>query len=113
MMAKEEQSVKSIIDILVKGKLFDRDLGKNNFNIFTEILSNASRKKLKKCFSRRSRKGLKKHRNTVRKLLSRKISLKKRMKTLRKTNESFRRVVRAVINDFMTRCCEFDTENAQ
>ena len=112
MALKCGESVKDIINIFISGKLFESDLGKKNFKIFIEILNNAKRKKLKKCFSRRSRKGLQKHSRLVRKLSSKKISTKKRMKLLRNSGDSFRRVVRKVITDFMTRCCESDSQNA-
>ena len=112
MALKDGESVKDIINIFTSGKLFEGDLEKKNFKIFIEILNNAKRKKLKKCFSRRSRKGLQKHSRLVRKLCSKKTSTKKRMKILRNTGDSFRRVVRQVISDFMTRCCESDSQNA-
>ena len=112
MALKDGESVKDIINIFTSGKLYERDLGKKNFKIFIEILNNAKRKKLKNCFSRRSRKGLQKHSRLVRKLCSKKTSTKKRMKILRNTGDSFRRVVRKVISDFMTRCCESDSQNA-
>ena len=108
MALKNQESVKEIIDIFVKGKLFEKGLKKKHFKIFVEILNNASRKKLKSCFSDKSRKGLKKYKKIVQKLNSKRIPTTKRMKNLRKTSESFRRMVRSVINDFMTNCCECD-----
>ena len=106
MALKNETSVKGIIETLVNGKLYEKDLKKKDFKVFVEILSNAQRKKLNHCFSNKSRRGLKKHRKTVKKLTTRKISTSRRMKLLRKSSDNFRRVVRCVINDFLTRCVE-------
>ena len=106
MACKKRKNLKELIEILVKDRLYKKDLKKKHFEIFLEILQNGKRKKLRHCFSKESRDVLKTNRSIVRALVDSNVSLAKRMRRLRKVPKSFRVAVKTVLHDFLSNCVE-------
>ena len=106
MACKKRKNLKQLIEILVKDRLYEKDLKKKHFEIFLEIIQNGKRKKLRHCFSNESRAVLKANRSIVRTLADKHVSLKKRMRRLRKVPKSFRVAIKTVLHDFLSNCVE-------
>ena len=96
--------LKELLSLIENGDIFKKKLTKSAFRCFSEVISNVGRKKLKKCFSKKSRAGLKKNRRLIEKILSRKYSEKCRRKALQSIPKKLKKLLRGVLLEFQTNC---------
>ena len=105
MACRKQKHLKQLIEIFVNDSLFKEDLPLNAFKAFLEILRNAKKKTFEACFSKDTRKRLKKHKKTVKCLLSSSKSLKKRKKLFIRASKKFQSTIYdALIPDFIENC---------
>ena len=108
MTCKKPECLKGLIEVVLRDGLFEKGLKKTEFKCFIEVLGNASRKKLKHCFGKKVRRGLKKFKPIIAKLLSKKKTSKKRKKILENAPQQFRNFIKLLFKDFMNNCISAD-----
>ena len=105
MSCKVPECLKELVEVLVTGRVFKKKkMSKDAFKCFVEVLKNAGSKKLKNCFGKSSRKGLRKYKKLVKILTSRRLPQKKRQKKLFNSSRGFRKFIRIIFKDFIRNC---------
>lgn len=110
MSCKKETRLKRIVDVLVKGELYSKNLRKKEFDAFLDILHNAQRKKFSHCFTKKTQKLLRAQKSVIKILTNKKKSRTVRMKKLRNVSKGVRRVFRQMIKNFLSNCVECKPE---
>ena len=106
------ENVGNLRAAIKKKEIFSASLEESIFKSVLEILWNIGRakSKCKKCFSKKSIRGLKKYRTIVKKLLKTQKSVEKRKKLSLNAPSSFRRLILRILKEFVKNCTEVDKE---
>ena len=93
-------------------KIFSASLEKTTFLSILEILWNIvkGKTKCKKCFSKKSISGLKKNKKIVKKLLKSGKNVDKKKKNFLKSSQSFKKLIKRILKEFLQNCIEEDKE---
>ena len=111
MACHDEENLRCMIDTCFSDKLFSRSLKDSTFSSFLEVLKNSKKKKFKSCFSKKTRRGLNKHKKLVKFLLSDSISTKRRKKKFRKSSKKFKKIINEhLIPEFLKNCLECENQ---
>ena len=111
MACHDEEKLRCMIDTCFIDKLFSRSLKDSTFSSFLEVLKNSKKKKFKRCFSKKSRRGLLKHKKLVKFLLRSGVSLKRRKKKFRKSPKKFKKLINDhLIPEFLKNCVECENQ---
>lgn len=111
MACQDGVKLRGMIDACFMDELFSKSLKDSIFASFLEVLKNSKKKKLKSCFSKKTRRGLNKNRSLVKYLLRSKVPLKKRKKKFRKSSKKFQKLVHDnLIPEFLKNCVECDSQ---
>ena len=106
MACSDPNCLKELVDHNTQGNLFKKKLSKTAFRCLLEVLKNARRKKLKKCFSRKTRKGFKTYKKLISKFVSKKISERQRREKFQSVRKNFQKWIRQLLADFEKNCLE-------
>lgn len=106
MACKDPNCLKELIEHNSNGNLFRKKLSKTAFRCLLEVLTNAKRKKLKDCFSRKTRNGFKTHKKLISKFVSKTSSERHRREKLQSVPKHFKKWVRKLLADFEKNCLE-------
>ena len=111
MACHDDENLRCMIDTCFNDKLFSRSLKDPTFSSFLEVLKNSKKKKFKHCFSKKSRRGLTRHKNLVKFLLNSSVSLKRRKKKFRKSSKKFKKLIHDhLIPEFLKNCVECENQ---
>ena len=98
------ENLDELEDILRSGSVFDSDLKISTLLMILEIIWNAVKnndKKCRKCFSRRTRKGVKRNRSLLKFLFSKKNSLDERKSRFLSGDKKFKAFVKRLLQEFL------------
>lgn len=108
-MACKSEKLKKLVTVCVEDRLFDRKLKNSVFECVVEIVKNASKTRFKKCFSKKTKKMIKKNSKFLSYLKNKKKSLKKRKKRFLKSDKNEQDLFESyIIADFMKNCLQHD-----
>lgn len=105
MACRSEKRLKKLVAVCVEDRLFDKKLKNSVFECVVEIVKNASKSRFSKCFSKKTKKMMKRNRRILSYLKNRKISMKKRKKRFLKCDKNEQDLFESyIIADFMKNC---------
>ena len=109
MACKSEKKLKKLVTVCVEDRLFDKKLKNSVFQCVVEILKNATKRRFSKCFSKKTKKMMKKNSKYLSYLKNRKNSLKKRRKRFLKSDKNEQDLFESyIIADFMKNCLQHE-----
>ena len=108
-MACKSEKLKKLVTVCVEDRLFDKKLKNSVFECVVEIVKNASKKRFSKCFSKKTKKMIKRNLKFLSYLKNRKKSLKKRKKRFLKSDKNQQDLFESyIIADFMKNCLQHE-----
>ena len=108
MACRQPKRLKLLIEACVSDSLFSDELPTNVFKCFLEILKNCEKKTFYTCFSKDTRRRLKKFKKLVKYLLSGR-NVEKRKKAFLTSGKKFQKIVNNyLLPDFFENCLDCD-----
>ena len=108
-MACKSEKLKKLVTVCVEDRLFDKKLKNSVFECVVEILKNATKSRFSHCFSKKTKKMMKKNSKYLSYLKDRKKSLKKRKKRFLKSDKNQQDLIESfIIKDFMKNCLQHE-----
>ena len=102
------ENVGDIERALKTKKLFSKNLEESTLLMIFEILWNIKKQKskCKECFSKKTLKSLKKHKQILKRLLTSNKTVEKRHKIFLKSTSSFKKLIKKILKEFLKNCLE-------
>ena len=105
MACRSKKRLKKLVTVCVEDKLFDKKLKNSVFECIVEIVKNASKKRLSKCFSSKTKKMMRRNKDILSYLKNKQISMKRRKKRFLKCDKNEQDLFESyIIADFMKNC---------